>query len=131
MKERISKWYHKRRQINDEVIQNMTKKWVNRIMTISCIWITLSYVLAFMGKESIAENLSAKIVMIILGTFIPYLCKSFFETFCEKHNELKEKELTSSLNIETPEDEGFFEEVHKEIDDEDYESSSDDENYAD
>lgn len=75
-----------------------TKRWTAIILFMSCFWITLSYILAFMGKENIAETLSENIVQIIMGTFIPYLCKSYFETFASEKNRIKEKEIEVSEN---------------------------------
>ena len=122
--------FKRNKKTNDEKIMSFSKKWVQIILSFSMLWITLSYVLAFLDKSAIAENLSAQVVKIIVPTVLGYLCKSFFETFCEKHNELKEKGLTSSLQVETPEDDGFFEEVHREIeeDEETYDSCEEDGN---
>lgn len=73
-----------------------TKRWTAILLTMSVIWITLSYVLAFMGKENIAETLSENVMAVIIATFIPYLCKSYFETFASEKNRLKEKEMESN-----------------------------------
>lgn len=57
-----------------------TKKWLSRLLCCSCVWITLSYVLAFFGHEQIAESLSETVATVIIATILGYLCKSFFET---------------------------------------------------
>lgn len=87
-----------------------TKKWVSIILIFSCIWITLSYVLAFMGKEYIAESLSSTVAQVIIATMIPYLCKSYFETFAEERNKLKEKELELNTSDEIIDEEELIQE---------------------
>ena len=57
-----------------------TKKWVSALLLLGCIWITLSYVLAFLGAVQIAESLSSTVASVIIATILGYLCKSFFET---------------------------------------------------
>lgn len=79
--------------ISDRHIQTFTKKWVNRLLWFGVTWITWSYILASFGKESIAETLSQTVAEVIIATLLGYLCKAFFETFSQKKNELKEKEL--------------------------------------
>lgn len=78
---------------NDKNILTFTKKWVNRLMWFGCIWITWSYILATFNKVSIAEALSETVAKVIIATILGYMCKAFFETYSEKKNELKEKEL--------------------------------------
>lgn len=74
-----------------------TKRWTAIILGISCIWITLSYVLAFFGKDQIAETLSETVATVIIATFIPYLCKSYFETFASEKNRIKEKVIDKQV----------------------------------
>jgi len=93
----------KKFKFTDKQIITFTKKWTNRLLWCGVFWVTCSYILAFIGKTEIAESLSKAVVTIIIGTFVPYLVKSFFETFCEKHNELKEKGLTEDVSVETKE----------------------------
>jgi hypothetical protein len=73
-----------------------SKKWTNRILWFSVIWVSMSYILAFLGKGEIAQSLSNNIVKVIIGVFISYSLKAFAETYCEKKNELKRKELDSN-----------------------------------
>jgi len=79
---------------NDKNILTFTKKWVNRLMWFGCIWITWSYLLATFNKVSIAEALSETVAKVIIATMLGYMCKAFFETYSEKKNELKEKEMS-------------------------------------
>ncbi len=57
-----------------------TKRWVSRLLWFGCIWITLSYVLAFIGSVQIAESLSSTVATVIISTILGYLCKAYFET---------------------------------------------------
>jgi hypothetical protein len=89
--------------LNDKYIRTFTKKWVNRLLWFGVIWITWSYILASFGKETIAEALSQTVAEVIIATVLGYLCKAFFETYSQKKNELKEKEM--KLNTSETENE--------------------------
>jgi len=89
---------------NDKNILTFTKKWVNRLMWFGCIWITWSYLLATFNKVSIAEALSETVATVIIATMLGYMCKAFFETYSEKKNELKEKEMSVNENQITEND---------------------------
>lgn len=43
------------------------------------IQIFCSYVLAYLGREAIAESLSEQVVIVIIGGLIPYFAKSLIE----------------------------------------------------
>ena len=79
-----------------------SKTWVNRLLWMSVIDIQLSYVLAFLGREQIAEKLSIAALVNILGVLIPYFCKSFFETKEEESNKLiydyRQKYMNQNFN---------------------------------
>ena len=75
----------------DSYLQTFTKKWVNRLLYMGCMWVTWSYILASFGKEAIAESLSETVANVIIATILGYMLKAFFETFSEKYNELKSK----------------------------------------
>ena len=62
-----------------ETADSFTKRKVDLILNNAIIWIYLSYILAFTGKESIAENLSITVVKVIIYTFMSYSCKALFE----------------------------------------------------
>lgn len=68
-------------------LQTFSKKAVAIILVVSLIDLQLSYVLAFMGKEQIAESLSSEIASVIVGVMIGYFMKALFETFFEKREE--------------------------------------------
>lgn len=69
-----------------------TKKAVGWILAVSFIDLQLSYVLAFFGKEQIAESLSSTIASAIIGVMLGYFLKSLFETFFEE----REKRLNKN-----------------------------------
>jgi len=64
------------------------------------IWVTLSYILAFLGHEEIAEDLSSQVVIVGVASILGYMLKAFFETREIEKNKL-EREL---YNISSSED---------------------------
>ncbi len=60
--------------------RTFTKRAVKAILFIALLDLQLSYLLAFLGREQIAENLSSDITKVIIGTILGYLAKAFFET---------------------------------------------------
>lgn len=50
------------------------------------VWISLSYVLAFMGKEQIAESLSSTVCNVVIGTLGTYLITSTVENIFKYNN---------------------------------------------
>ena len=82
-------------------LKTFTKKTVAIIMVVSLIDLQLSYILAFLGKEQIAESLSSEIATVIIGVMLGYFMKALFETFFEK----REERLTRSLSTEKEEEE--------------------------
>lgn len=68
-------------------LQTFSKKAVVIILAVSLIDLQLSYVLAFLGKEQIAETLSSTITEVIVGVMLGYFTKALFETFFEKREE--------------------------------------------
>lgn len=73
-------------------LRTFTKKAVAIILGVSLFDLQLSYVLAFMGKEQIAESLSSTIASTIIGVMIGYFLKALFETFFEE----REKRLNKA-----------------------------------
>lgn len=68
-------------------LETFTKKAVAAILLVSLVDLQLSYILAFMGKEQIAETLSSTIADTIVGVMLGYFLKALFETFLEKREE--------------------------------------------
>lgn len=87
----------KRKKYNKKLTEakkiQFSKKWLTIIMTCSIIWISFSYILAFMDKAEIAQELSDGIVKVVIATLIGYFLKSFFETREEEKNKLIYKEM--------------------------------------
>ena len=74
-------------------LTTFTKKAVFAILVVALVDLQLSYILAFMGKEQIAETLSSTIADTIIGVMLGYFLKALFETFFEKREERLNKEL--------------------------------------
>lgn len=74
-------------------LETFSKKAVAIILVVSLIDMQLSYVLAFLGKEQIAESLSSNIASTIIGVMIGYFLKALFETFFEKREERLKREF--------------------------------------
>ena len=74
-------------------LTTFTKKAVFAILLVALIDLQLSYILAFMGKEQIAETLSSTIADTIIGVMLGYFLKALFETFFEKREERLNREL--------------------------------------
>ena len=79
-----------------------TKIAVTAILGVSLVDLQLSYILAFMGKEQIAETLSATIVEMVVGVMLGYFFKALFETFFEE----REKRLNKQNKSDEDEIEG-------------------------
>ena len=73
-------------------LQTFSKKAVAIILVVSLIDLQLSYILAFLGKELIAESLSSEIANVIVGVMLGYFMKALFETFFEKREERLKRE---------------------------------------
>lgn len=76
-------------------LNTFTKRAVTAILVLSLIDLQLSYILAFMGKDQIAESLSSTIASTIIGVMLGYFFKALFETFFEKREERLNRETVS------------------------------------
>ena len=85
-------------------IVTFSKKWVSRLMCASIIWISLSYVLAFMGMTDIAESLSSTVVTGVIFVMLPYFAKSLFETKWEKDLEFTREQFNSVNKVDASDD---------------------------
>lgn len=68
--------------------ETYTKRLVGIVVFISLIDLQLSYVLAFLGKDQIAETLSIQICVTLLGTILVYIVRAYFDTKAEKRDEM-------------------------------------------
>lgn len=75
-----------------------TKKAMSLILIVALIDMQLPFILAFMDKPQIAEDLGKIIVVEIIGVFLVYCCKSFFETKEEVLTRLREKAMQTPLS---------------------------------
>lgn len=73
--------------------RTFTKRAVRAILFIALFDLQLTYLLAFLGREQIAETLSGDICNVVIGTILGYLAKSFFETREEERVKLERGEL--------------------------------------
>ena len=70
-----------------------TKKMMNRIISVALIDMQFPFILAFLGKEQIAETMGGIIVTEIIGVFMAYCLKSFFETRESEKTRLREEQI--------------------------------------
>lgn len=82
-----------------------TKQMMSRIINIALLDMQLPFILALIGRPEIAETLGGIIVTEVIGVFLVYCAKSFFETREEENIRLKEKELETDLKEEKDPDE--------------------------
>lgn len=68
-------------------LASFTKRAVTAILVIAMADLQLSYLLAFLGKDQIAESLSSTIATTVIGVMLGYFAKALFETFFEKREE--------------------------------------------
>lgn len=90
----------------------MKKLTFTKIIVISysvlfAIWVTLSYILAFLGHDEIAQDLSSQVVIVGIAAILGYMLKAFFETREIEKNKL-DREIfnidSSENNSEEPEE---------------------------
>ena len=91
-----------------------TKKWVSQLMYVAIFDIQLSYLLAFMGKEQIAETLSITVVTEIIGVMAVYFVKSFLETKEQEKIRIQEREMDSCMEAEESEKDSCIEAAESE-----------------
>lgn len=70
-----------------------TKKMMNRIITVALVDMQFPFVLALLGREQIAETMGGLIVTEIVGVFLGYCAKSFFETKESEKIRIQERQL--------------------------------------
>ncbi|MBP3580643.1 MAG: hypothetical protein J6K12_05280 [Clostridia bacterium] len=90
--------FEKRKKKHGKKYVTYTKKWLTIILVNGLIWVYLSYILAFLGREQIAETLSIQAVISIIATMTGYFAKSAFEKKIGKEKE--EYESFYEKNIE-------------------------------
>lgn len=90
-------------------LKTFTKRAVAAILCVSLLDLQLSYVLAFLGKEQIAESLSSTIASTVIGVMLGYFAKALFETFFEKREDRLNREAVqqSLMEEEKPDADNF------------------------
>ena len=93
-----------RKKLRDQIksirVDTFTKALVAFITLVSLIDLQLSYILAFMDKMAIAEDLSKHICTTILGVAFVYMIRAYFDTKAEKNFEAKmvEESIASKVS---------------------------------
>lgn len=67
------------------------KSLIKVILIVALVDIQLSYILAFLGKEEVAIELSDKWLDSVVKVVFIYAVKAFFGKFCEELNKIKKK----------------------------------------
>ena len=83
-------------------VRQYTKKWVDIILTVSLIDVQFCFVLAFLGKEQIAETLGIAIITEIVAIGLGYMLKAFFETNAQKKNEIEMERIKRTYEVNKP-----------------------------
>lgn len=86
-----------------------TKRMLDRIINVALLDMQFPFLLAMLGREQIAETLGGLIVTQIIGVFLVYCVKSFFETKEEEKVRLKEQEV-APVQLENEEMEDIYDE---------------------
>lgn len=74
-------------------MKTFTKKAMKWIIAVALIDMQFPFILAFLDKTQIAETLGGLIVTEIIGVFLVYCTKSFFETRESERVRLQEEKL--------------------------------------
>lgn len=81
-----------RKKTKDDKLWTYTKWLITIIVFFAILWISWSYVLAsyaaLHGVYTVVESLSKTVCTVVISGVLGYLLKSFFETFCDRHNQL-------------------------------------------
>ena len=76
-----------------KLFETFTKLWVSIVLICAVIDLQFSYILAFLGKDNIAETLSVAVVTEVIGVLAVYMVRAYFDTKSEKKMELDAAEL--------------------------------------
>lgn len=88
-----------------KLFETFTKLWVSIVLICAVIDLQFSYILAFLGKDNIAETLSVAVVTEVIGVLAVYMVRAYFDTKSEKKMELDAVELELQKQmLESPDD---------------------------
>lgn len=90
--------------------KTFTKQIMTWIVGVALLDMQFPFILAFLGKDQIAETLGGLIATEIIGIFLVYCCKSFFETREEEKVRLESQERLANISEDESED-GLEDEV--------------------
>ena len=82
-------WFSRKRPSRKKTVETM-KDVVWLCLCNGCAWVWCSYLLAYLGREEIAESLSQTAVAEIIGVVLAYALKSLFENL-SKNNQWPDK----------------------------------------
>ena len=88
-------------QIRSIRFDTFTKAMVGLIIIMACIDLQLSYVLAFLDKIQIAEELSKQVCTTILGVALVYMIRAYFDSRAEYKTKNDLNETIEQKTIET------------------------------
>lgn len=80
-------------------VRQYTKKWVDIILTVSLLDVQFCFVLAFLGKDQIAETLGIAIITEIVAIGLGYMLKAYFETNSQKRNEIEMERIKRTYDV--------------------------------
>lgn len=84
-----------------------TKQIMNRIITVALIDMQFPFLLALLDKQEIAETMGGLIVTEIIGVFLVYCAKSFFETKEAEKTRIRESQLDDAESWDPEREEGL------------------------
>lgn len=112
MREITDKQYKEYLKLKYQKKRTYTKDKLDRIINVALIDIQFPFILAFMGRENIAETMGGLIVTEIIAVFLVYCAKSFFETNAQENIRLREKEMDSCTGATESEEEDEIKDDH-------------------
>lgn len=81
-----------------------TKEKLDVIINVALLDMQFPFLLAFIGRENIAETMGGLIVTEIVGVFLVYCVKSFFETNAAEKIRIQEEQMVAQREQESEED---------------------------
>ena len=87
-----------------KLFETFTKLWVSIVLICAVIDLQFSYILAFLGKDNIAETLSVAVVTEVIGVLAVYMVRAYFDTKSEKKMELDAAKLELQKQMLEPSD---------------------------
>ena len=79
--------------------QETSKRVVWACLINGFLWVWCSYLLAYIGREQIAETLSTVAITEIIGVVLIYCIKSLFENL-SKNNNWPDKKVCENIEVE-------------------------------